>query len=113
MHAALKIDEVLAMIVSELRDSKPTLTALCSTNQQFFRRARAALWEELPEYAALARLMPEWSWRTVVGQRGDDDGEKPVIVRSFFLPFSCAQVSFMYHAHTHTHAGEVFLLLRR
>jgi hypothetical protein len=63
MHAVLQINEVLAMIVDELRDSKASLAALSSTNQLFFSHARPILWEELPGYGVLASLMPKWSWR--------------------------------------------------
>jgi hypothetical protein len=65
MHDALRLDEIVALIVAELGHSKASLAALSSTNQQFFQYARAALWRELPGYVPLARLMPEWTWKAV------------------------------------------------
>jgi hypothetical protein len=70
MHAALSINEILAFIVAELRDSQPSLAALSSTNQLFFTHARLVLWEKLPSYEALAYLMPPWSWEIAHGPDG-------------------------------------------
>jgi hypothetical protein len=81
MQAVLNIDEIVALIVAQSRDTKSSLAALSSTNRLLFDHARPVLWENFPGYLPLVRLMPEWSWKHFESHK---DYGRPFIVCHFY-----------------------------